>query len=295
MADQTLLIVSAVRNESRHIESVARAMAAQTRPPDTWIVVDDGSTDGTQQLLARVADEIPFMRMIAAPQRPLPSGADRLLHAAEARAFNYGLQFGPEFTHVGKLDGDVELRPDYYERLLAEFGRSANLGIAGGVLTEWSAGAWKLRGASHLGHVRGALKLYSKECFAAVGGVREMLGWDGVDDVLARMHGFESRSFPEIVARHHRVAGSADGMLRGQHRLGRCMYVEGYPPVWIAARAVKAAALPPYGLSGAAFAVGYAGAAMRRIPRFDEDGYREHLRRELRARAARKLNPFAPA
>jgi len=295
MAAQRVLIVSAVRNEIRHIELVVRAMAAQTRPPDTWIVVDDGSTDGTRELLERAAAEIPFMRVIAAPQRPLPAGADRLLHAADARAFNHGLGFAPDFTHVGKLDGDIELPPDYYERVLAKLRYNPRLGIAGGVLVEPSAGSWKLRGTSHLQHVRGALKLYSNECFEAIGGVREILGWDGVDEVLARMHGFETRSFPDIVARHHRVAGSADGRLRGQHRLGRCMYVEGYPPLWIAARSVRVASTRPLGISGLAFMAGYVGAAARRVRRFDADGYRAHLRRELRARAAGKLNPFVSA
>ena len=171
-------------------------MTAQTRPPDVWLVVDDGSSDGTLDLLGRAVTDVPFLRVASAPQAPLPSGADRLLHAAEARAFNHGLSLESDFTHIGKLDGDIELPPDYFERLLGKLTEDPELGIAGGVLVEPAGNGWKVRGDSHLEHVRGALKLYTRSCFEAIGGVYEMLGWDCIDKVLARMHGYRTRSFP---------------------------------------------------------------------------------------------------
>jgi glycosyltransferase involved in cell wall biosynthesis len=291
MACPRLLIVSALRNEARDVETVIRAMRAQTRPPDQWIVVDDGSTDGTKEILDRAASEIPFMTSIAAPSLALPEGADRLWHASEARAFNYGLRFASYHTHVGKLDGDIELPSDYYERLLAEFRSQPKLGITGGMLAEPSGGVWKLQ-RKPLQHVRGALKLYSRECFEAIGGIHEMLGWDGIDEVLARMAGYETRSLPDLVARHHRPLASAQGRLRGHMRTGRCMYIEGYPPMWITARSIKTATSRPYVASGLAHLAGYMHAAVRRVPRFDTDGYRQHLHRELRTRAGDKLRLF---
>ena len=284
-----VLIISPVFNEAAHLEAVAVAMAAQTRPPDEWIVVDDGSTDGTLKLLEEVARSIPFMRVASAPRVPLAAGADRLLHASEARAFNHGLGLGSGFTHLGKLDGDIELPPDYIERILARFHEDPRLGIAGGVLSERWMGSWTVRGDSDLRHVRGAVKLYSKACFDAVGGVHEMLGWDGIDEVLARMSGYRTQSFPDVIARHHRPVGSAQGRLRGHLRLGRCMYVEGYPPLWIVARSFKVAMSPPRVVSGLAYFAGYVDAAARRVPRFEADGYRQHLRRELRTRTTLTL------
>src|SRR5450631_1475637 len=134
MSEERLTIVSPVLNEARHIEAVVRGMQSQTRSPDEWIVVDDGSDDGTLDLLRRAVEDVPFMQVVEAPAMRLAAGADRLHHATEARAFNYGLSLASGFTHVGKLDGDIELPPDYYERLLGRFRDDASLGIAGGVL-----------------------------------------------------------------------------------------------------------------------------------------------------------------
>ena len=297
MTEERLLIISPVRNEARHLEAVIAAMAAQTRPPDRWVIVDDGSTDATPALLARAARSLPFIQVVRAPQAPIGDDADRLLHAADARAFNYGLRLasGSLHTHIGKIDGDIELPPNYWEDLLERFHARPRLGIAGGVLAEPVGKVWKLRGTSNLEHVRGALKLYTSECFKTIGGMRELLGWDGFDEVLARMQGFETRSFPTLVARHHRIAGSAQGRLRGFHRLGRSMYVEGYPLAWVAARSAKVAGSAPLAISGAAYLAGYLEASFRGVPRFEIDGYRQHLRGELRARVIEKLTLAAIA
>lgn len=289
MSEERLTVISPVLNEARHIEAVVRGMQSQTRPPEEWIVVDDGSDDGTLDLLRAASKHVPFMRVAEAPAASLAAGVDRLHHAAEARAFNYGLRLASGFTHVGKLDGDVELPADYYERLLSRFRDDASLGLAGGVLVEPTSRGWQLRGNSDLQHVRGALKLYTRECFETIGGVREMLGWDGVDEVLARMHGYRTRSFPDAVARHHRPVGTAQGRLRGSYRLGHSMFIEGYPILWIAARSVMLGRSRPLALTGMAYLAGYVDAGLHGVSRFEVSGYRQHLRRELRSRATQKL------
>jgi poly-beta-1,6-N-acetyl-D-glucosamine synthase len=289
MSEERLTIVSPVLNEARHIEAVVRGMQSQTRSPDEWIVVDDGSDDGTLDLLRRAVEDVPFMQVVEAPAMRLAAGADRLHHATEARAFNYGLSLASGFTHVGKLDGDIELPPDYYERLLGRFRDDASLGLAGGVLVEPTSRGWQLQGNSDPQHVRGALKLYTRECFEAIGGVREMLGWDGVDEVLARMHGYRTRSFPDAVAHHHRPVGTAQGRLRGSYRLGRAMFIEGYPFLWIAARSLMVGKSRPIALTGVAYLTGYVDAALHGVSRFETSSYRQHLRRELRGRATQKL------
>lgn len=295
MPADRMLIVSPVRNEAAHIEAVARALAAQTRPPALWVVVDDNSTDGTGEVLARLAQEIDFMRVVSTPPEFTRKSADRLAVAAAPRAFNFGLSSVDDvsaYTHVGKIDGDVELRPDYYERILAEFDADSTLGIAGGVILEQRLGKWQAA-PSAPDHVRGALKLYTRECFAAIGGVVERLGWDGIDETLARMSGYTTRSFEHAEALHYRDTGSADGRLRGHVRWGEAHWILNHGPLWTTARAAKVARIRPRGASGVAYLYGYARAAVRRVPRVEIDGYRDFVRREQRQKMVTAALPGA--
>jgi glycosyltransferase involved in cell wall biosynthesis len=281
-----LLIVSPVRNESAHIERVVRAVAAQTRPPDVWVVVDDSSTDGTWETLSALAPEVPFMRVMRAPTRPSEAGAhDRLAVAADAKTFNAGLNSvaWKDFTHVGKLDGDVELPPEYFEEVLAAFAEDSRIGMACGELIEYQNGrARRLSKTAH--HVHGALKTYTIDCFCKVGGIREQLGWDAIDETYARMLGYRTGSVGQLEAIHHRPAASADGTLRGRARHGECAFIAYQGVPWVLARSLKLSLRAPVGLSGLAFLYGYFRAAARGVPRVDDPLYRRYARWELRQR-----------
>lgn len=292
---QRLLLISPIRNEAAHFERIAAAVAAQTRPPDLWVVVDDRSTDTTAEVLAALADRIGFMRVLSAAelaQRP-PAGRvkDRLATAAAPRTFNLGLNGVPweSFTHIAKLDGDTELPKHYFERLLSEFERDPQLGLAGGLYADPDPGGegdgWRVVPIPTAHHVPGTLKCYSLECFKAIGGLQERLGWDTIDETYARMHGYRTQAFPELVARHHRPVGSADGTLRGRARLGQCAYIVQFPLPWVTLRAFKVARTRPRGLSGLAFLYGYLRSAVRRVPRVEDPAFRRFMRRELRERA----------
>jgi glycosyltransferase involved in cell wall biosynthesis len=280
-----ILIVSPVRNEARHIERVVRSVAAQTLLPARWIVLDDGSDDGTLELLRALESEVPFLTVVE--RASLLDGArDRLARAAAPRAFNAGLAVTDwrEYTHVMKLDGDIELEPGYFADLLARFEADPSLGLAGGVLVEPQADGSMRPIRIPDSHVHGALKLYTRACFEAIGGVQERLGWDTIDEVYARMHGFHARSFKDLVSVHHRPLGSADGTLRGRARHGECAYIAHYGPTWVALRSLKVARTRPRVVSGLAFFYGYVRAAAVRTERVPDPAFRRFVRRELRQR-----------
>jgi biofilm PGA synthesis N-glycosyltransferase PgaC len=285
----SILIVSPVRNEAAHIERVVRAVAGQELTPARWIVIDDGSDDATLEILRSLEPGVPCLEVVNAGGHAGRAVGDRLARALEAVNFNRGLALADRaaFTHIMKLDGDIELPPDHLARMMERFAANPRLGIAGCVLDEPldSGGRRRIGIPSH--HVHGAVKCYSLACFEAIGGIRETLGWDTIDETYARMRGFETRTFREAVSTHHRPIGSADGTLRGHARHGQCAYIVHYTPTWVALRAAKVATRRPRILSGGAFLYGYVGAACRRTDRLADDDFRRFTRSELRRRILR--------
>jgi biofilm PGA synthesis N-glycosyltransferase PgaC len=283
-----ILIVSPVRNEAAHIERVVRAVAAQELPPARWIVLDDHSTDDTYAILQRLAGEVPFLTVAQAPPKVETEPVrDRLAKAAAPVAFNRGLALAgdlSQYTHVMKLDGDIELPPHYFAELCARFDADPKIGIAGCVLDEPTPEGGLRRIKIAGSHVHGAVKLYTLPCFEAIGGVQELLGWDTVDETYARMRGYKTISHRDVVSLHLRPLGSADGTVRGHARHGACAYIAHFQLSWVLLRAVKVATRKPYGLSGLAFFYGYVRAAVQRVPRIPDREYRRFTQRELRRR-----------
>jgi GT2 family glycosyltransferase len=199
-----------------------------------------------------------------------------------------------DYTHIAKLDGDIELPPRYFEQLLEEFARDPTLGLAGGVLQERDGSGWSKVQAANDYHVRGGLKCYSRECLEAIGGIQERLGWDAMDEIYARMRGYRTRTVSELVARHHRPTASADGMLRGRARHGQCAYMVHFALPWVTLRAFKVARERPRGLSGVVFLYGYVKAAILRVPQVDDPEFRRFVRQELRHRARGELARRVP-
>jgi poly-beta-1,6-N-acetyl-D-glucosamine synthase len=290
---QRLLVVSPVRNEAVHIERVALGVAAQTRRPDLWIVVDDQSTDETPRILERLAERLDFMSVMhSEPRQSANTPKDRLARAAAPIAFNLGMNSVDwrSFTHIAKLDGDIELPERYFELLLDEFAGDSTLGLAGGVLREREGEGWSREHAASDYHVRGALKCYTRDCLEAIGGVQERLGWDALDEVYARMRGYKTRTVATLIALHHRPNASADGVLRGRARHGQCAYIVQFTLPWVTLRAFKVARERPRGLSGVAFLYGYVSSALVRVARVDDPEFRKFVRRELRHRARGELS-----
>jgi glycosyltransferase involved in cell wall biosynthesis len=280
-----VLLVSPVFDEEANLKATVRAVAAQTLLPARWLIVDDGSGDGTLALAQRLAAEHDFLEVIESGAEE-PDGPDKLALAREARAFNLGLEHAGwrDYDFVGKLDGDVELPPGWLETLVERFRAEPLLGLAGGRLIEVDEdGGWSMiEIPDH--HVHGAVKLFRRQCLEAIGGIPERLAWDTIDETYARMRGFDTFSFPDLVARHNRPWGSADGRLRGRARHGECAWILHYDPLWVSLRSLKVGRASPPVVSGAAFLFGYWRAALRRVPRVEDGEFRDFTRRELRSR-----------
>ena len=289
--ERRLLVISPVRNEEAHIERVARAVAAQSQPPALWLVVDDSSSDETLKIIRGLEHEIEFLKVMQAPPRDTSSIKDQLAGAPEVRSFNAALNTVDlgDYSHVMKLDGDIELDPNYLEFLFDRIEQEPELGLVGGVLVEPDLVGRMRTVEIPRHHVHGAIKLYTHACFTAIGGIPERLGWDTIDETYARMRGFRTHSYPELISTHHRASASADGILRGRARHGECAYINHYPFLWVALRSLKVARSRPVVASGVAFLVGYVRAAIRGTEQVPDRAYRDFTRRELRRRALAAL------
>jgi len=285
-------VISPVRNEERFIARTIESMCAQRVLPETWIIVDDGSTDSTTEIVTRCVERYPFVRLLSKEQGThVRSDVDRLAWAAEARAFNCALRELDldRYDFVAKLDGDVSFGPHYFEQLLRQFANNRRLGIAGGHCYEERGGSLVLEWVPE-SHVRGATKVYRTECFLEIGGIEETLGWDTMDELKAQMRGWQTRSFSEPKLVHHRPTGSASGTLRGKARHGEASYILGYHPLFALARGLRLMTVRPHVAGGVAFIWGFVRSYVTKPPRIKDPEATAFLRRQQ----LRRLLPGTP-
>ncbi|HXS48299.1 MAG TPA: glycosyltransferase family A protein, partial [Solirubrobacterales bacterium] len=194
-----LLLISPVRDEAEHVDAVVAGVESQTRPPDLWVVVDDGSTDDTCDRFRAHARRVQYLRVVSTPVGYTSDTGDRLAAAGPDRAWNFGLREAGDggFTHLGKLDGDIVLPPEYLAEMLARFEADPLLGMAGGAIVEPEGDGWRLL-RTPADHVTAPARLYSRACFDAIGGMPERLGADVITTTYAKIRGFRTATFSDL-------------------------------------------------------------------------------------------------
>lgn len=260
--DQGLLryaVISPVRNEAAYIEKTLKSMACQTVLPVAWVIVNDGSSDGTESIVKQWSDAYPWIRLVTRADR---GARQRGKGVVEAFYDGYATLIEP-FDYIVKLDGDVSFTENYFEGLLSEFASDPQLGIAGGGVYEQPDGqTWIVYSTQD--HVRGATKMYRRSCFNAIGGLSPAMGWDGIDEWKALSLGWKVRSFREYPMWHYRFTGAATGFLRSCIEQGDGAYRMGYHPLFMVARGVRRMADRPYVIGGIAMVASYFRSWLRR-------------------------------
>jgi glycosyltransferase involved in cell wall biosynthesis len=264
-------LITPARNEALFIENTIRSVIAQTVRPRRWIIVSDGSTDGTDETVQRYVSQHGWIELLRMPER-----RDRQF-AAKAHAFNagYALLKDLEFDIIGNLDADITFDRDYLSFLLSKFQLSPELGVAG---TPFVEDHDRLNHHSYahqfaqLEHVSGACQMFRKECFEEVGGYVPVKAGavDWIAVTAARMKGWRTRTFTEKVCFHHRklgVGSGSHGKLRMRFHYGRKAYYVGGHPLWECLHGLFQVHEKPFVLGGVWFIAGYVWAALHRSER----------------------------
>jgi poly-beta-1,6-N-acetyl-D-glucosamine synthase len=274
-------VITPARDEAENLVRLADCLAAQTARPRTWIVVDNGSTDGTRELAEELSRTHNWIRVIST------DGESTAVRGAPViRAFNAGLDELVELPDVVvKLDADISFDPDHFERLLAEFAADPTLGICSGSCWELENGAWRQHFTTRTS-ARGAARAYRRECLEAVSPLEESMGWDGIDELKANVRGWRTGTIQDLPFRHHRRVGERDGATRVAWATeGRLSHYMGYRFGYLLVRALYRARRNPAAL---AMVWGYLGAALTRRPQCADAEARAYLREQQRLRNLRQ-------
>ena len=253
MKTDKYILVTAARNEQDFIEKTIISVINQLHKPKIWIIVSDGSTDNTESIVNKYASENSFIKLIINNRR---EGRD---FASKVYAINIGLNNiqTSEYDYLGILDADVSFENDYYSSLIKEFKKNPKLGVTGGSYFDIINGK-KTYVYQSTFSVRGATQFFRKECFDKVGGLIPMKygGEDAAACFSARMHGWETRSIPGLIALHHRITGDKNP-LKARFRDGYVEYDLGYHPLFQFIKCIKRVTQKPYFIGSAIRFIGF--------------------------------------
>lgn len=275
------VLITAARNEEAVIRSTLESVVAQTRRPERWVIVDDGSTDATAAIVEEYAARHPWIELVCRVPRAERSFAGKA-HAVNAALERMG---GLPFDIVGNLDADVSFAPDYMEFLLRQFVEMPRLGIAGTPFTQdlgYDSTRDSFEGEDY---VAGPFQVFRLECFREIGGyvANHAGGVDWIAVMTARMKGWTVRAFPEKRFHHHRAMGTAErGRIRAMFSYGQKDYYLGGSPLWQVFRSLYQTRKPPLLLGGLSLFVGYAWALVTRTPRAVSPQLMQYHRRQQR-------------
>jgi glycosyltransferase involved in cell wall biosynthesis len=284
-------LITPARNEAENIERLIQSMVVQTVQPVKWVIVSDGSTDGTDAIVKKHAAQHAWIELERRPERQTERH-----FAAKVEAFNAGHARlkGVDYDLVGSMDADISFDADFFAFLLGKFAEDPKLGLGGAPFKEEGL-EYDFRFSS-AEHVSGALQLFRRECFEQIGGYVPIKG--GGIDVIAvwsvRARGWHTRTYTEKFYRHHRKMGTAkDSLWRVKFKDGRKDYALGVHPLWEVFRTVYQMTKRPVLIGGMALGLGYVLSMVTRAERPIPDELMRFRRADQMARLKALLRKCA--
>ncbi len=276
------VVITPVRDEARYIERTIVSMCAQSFAPLQWVIVDDGSTDGTGSILDTWALRHSWIKVIHKSDR-----GHRVPGAGVMEAFRIGLQAldKTSWDYIVKLDGDLTFDQDFFRSAFDAFTHDRTLGIAGGTICQVVDGRLVIDSVGDPPfHVRGATKIYRRACWEDIRPLVATPGWDTIDEVKANCRGWTTRTLGDVKVIQLKPTGGADGRWRNAFKNGLANYLTGYHPLFMAAKCVKRTFGRGSATEGLALAAGFGSGYIRRLPHAADKETVRYLRTQQLAR-----------
>jgi glycosyltransferase involved in cell wall biosynthesis len=272
------VLISPCRNEADFMRQTLDSVVAQTVKPALWIIVDDGSTDDTPNILAEYVAKHEWIRIVTRKDRGTRAVGPGVIEAFYA---GYETIIPTDFEYLCKLDLDLRLPPAYFEGLMQRMEANPRIATCSGKAYIYEHG--ELVNERHGDETSiGASKFYRVSSFLALGGFVRQVMWDGIDGHRCRMKGWIACSWddPELRFIHLRPMGSSQtGILTGRMRHGYGQYFMGTGFLYMLANAVNRANEKPYVLGSLAMMWGWLRSLLQNKPRYDDPEFRRFLRR----------------
>lgn len=285
----TYVLITPVRDEEVTIGRTIESVLNQTVLPREWVIVSDGSTDGTDEIVHRASKEHPWIRLLQIAPRNGRSFA-AVVHNTLAGIDHATYR---EYSYLGLLDADVEFQADYFEQLIRRFEADPSLGLAGGVVID--VGLPRDRFPRNRIDVPGAVQFFRRKCFESIGGLIPIPegGWDGMTCVMARMNGYKTCLFTDLVVDHLKPRNiSEGGVIRRKWQLGVRDYAAGYHPLFETVKCLSRLKDPPLLIGAFAWWVGYYTALFQRRRRIVDSSIVGHVHHEQLSRVRRMICPW---
>ncbi|RMA57131.1 glycosyltransferase [Ulvibacter antarcticus] len=200
-----IYIVIPAHNEEAYISSMLDSLVTQSVLPTKVVVVNDNSTDKTQSIIDTFSSEYPFITSIS-----ISSEAKNVPGSKVINAFSEGYKLlDDDYDLICKFDADLIFPKHYLENIISTFSTDPECGMAGGFCYIANDDTWILENLTNTDHLRGALKAYRKECFKDIGGLKNSIGWDTVDELLAQFHGWKIKTDPSLHVKHLKPTGAS--------------------------------------------------------------------------------------
>lgn len=280
------VIISPVRNEEKFVKNTIQSVLSQTILPSEWIIVNDGSTDQTEEIIRKNIEGYPWIKLICLNDRGYYLPGSGIVNV-----FYQGYQHITQnnYDFIVKLDCDLSFEKEYFEKIFLQFSISKNLGIASGsIYLKTNRGF--VAEKSQEDHPWGASKIYRRECFQDIGGIKRIPGWDLADILSAQMKGWETKCFREYKLIHYKQTGSKrKGFGGDKFLLGQFQYRFGYTFSYSVLKGLYRLLEKPYFIGGMGIIVGYIFAFIKNEDKIFDNDMIEFLRKKQRKFLVNKL------